>query len=87
MSEALLSATDTRMKETAMCSARVSRSRVKGNKQINRIDMAERAERTVQVERMGEDREERWEEFGKACQKIPLYQLSLNFKQQDNGGS
>lgn len=49
--------------------------------------MAERAERTVQVERMGENREEWWEEFGKASQKIPLYQLSLNFKQQDNGGS
>ena len=49
--------------------------------------MAKRAERTVQVERMGENQEERWEEFGKACQKIPLYQLSLNFKQQDNGGS
>ena len=49
--------------------------------------MAKRAERTVQVERMGENQEERWEEFGKACQKIPLYQLSPNFKQQDNGGS
>lgn len=41
----------------------------------------------MQDERMGENGEGCWVEFGKACQKFPSLQLSLNFKQQGDGGS